>query len=287
MKQTESQPHISLIIAVPVSVIVGILFFMPWLSISFDMNGLVQMGGMPKKAALGPLPVEPVEVARTSGQQLTGGEVTITESAKKFGASVSDETNLPSRAWVYAGLALPVLLLAVCAMGLAEKISPVRAGKILFLLAFAGIVMMYTVSRISYVDDTIDKGRQEYIADEPAGTPAVFREKVERDLDDLTERLDKVIFTKSTGMLWVTMGAYAAVCVCGLAAIGSPTPASEMAIAERTAGSSRHDFRQPGTPTARPSFRDRRGRPTGNLPQFGPDLFAPPDSGNSDTKGTG
>ena len=281
MKQQESRPQVGLIISIATAVLVGVLFFMPWLSISFDMKGMVQMANPREGITLGPLPDEPLEVARTSGQQLTGGEVTVTEEAKKIGTTMSHETHMPSRTWVYAGLALPALLLLVSAMGLGGKISSVGAGKLLFLLAFTGIVMMYTVSRISYVDDMVDKALEQYDAHEPAGVPATVRAKIEQSLEEKAEYFEDVVSTKTTAMLWVTMGAYAVVCVCGVVTIGSPTPASERAIAERSARSPRRDVTR-GSPTPRPSFRDRRTCPPGQLPQFGPDLFAPPDKGESD-----
>ena len=284
MKRQESRRRVSLMIAVGVSVALGVLFFMPWLSISFDTQALMQVGNMPEGIVLPPMLSGTMELAQTSGQQLTGGEVTITEEAKKVGTTMSDETNMPSRTWVYAGLALPGLLLLVCALGLADKISLVGAGKIAFLLAFAGVVVMYSVSRINYVDDMVNKVFEMYDEHAPAGMPASVRADMERNMEQSAESLKKVILTRSMAMLWVTMGAYAAVCVCGLVAIGSPTPASEMAITERTANAPRHDYMQSRIPTAaRPSPPDRRTRTTADLSQFGPDLFAPSDRGKSDT----
>ena len=219
MEQNETRRRVNLMISVPIAIVLGLLFFMPWLSISFEPKGLVEMGTIPEGVTLPPELKDTMEVARVSGKELTEGAVTVSEKAKEVGTTLSSETHMPSRTWVYAGLALPGLILLVCALALGDKISLVGAGKMMLLLAFAGVIVMYSISRINYVDDMVDKVLEMYDENASAGMPAGLRAEMERNMAQRTESLKKVYLTAPTGMLWLTMGAYAAACVCGLTAI--------------------------------------------------------------------
>lgn len=279
MEPNNSRPRSGLIVSIPVSVLLAVLFFMPWVTLSCDPQGLVDMGDLPPGAELPPLPedlTEPTEIARASGLELAQGQATPTAPVGKKGPALSDDNALPSRLWVWAGLALPALLVAVAALGLAGKMPAVGAGKPLFLLAFAGVIMTYAVSRISYVDDIVDKAREQMTSHIPPGTTR-GQASMEQSLDELAERLDDVLLTRATPMLWVAMGAYGALCLCALVVIGSPTPTSRRAIAERSARIPRGGRAQPAS-TPRPKPPERRSAGAAALPRFGPDLFSPSDS---------
>jgi len=283
MEQQESRPRVAVIVSVPASVLLGVLFFMPWLGVSCDAQAFVEMSQMAEMAGGVKMERAPTQfngqaqVAEATGAQLAAGEVTPVGLFATADPPSGDQ-GLESRGWVYAGLVLPAALLAVCAMSLTGKLAAPRAGKYMFFLAFAGVAMMYTVSRISYVDDIVDKARRQYEAHIPAGArvPACVRANIEQSLDQMAAQLEEGIHTEPTTALWVAMGVYAAVCVCGLVTMGSPTPASERAIAERSAKVPRRDHAR-GSPAPRPAFRERRTRSSGQLPQFGPDLFPPSD----------
>lgn len=287
MKPRESRPRAGLIASALVSLLLGVLFFMPWLAISYDPQGLMQSGGLLEGVKLPVLPTEltePIELARAGGPQLAQGHVTPAESPKKSGPAMSDDT-LVSRWWVYAGLALPALLLVACVAGLADKVPPAVAGKIMFLLAFGGASMMYAVSRVSCADDIVDKARGQIAAHMPAATPSAQTD-IEQSLDEMAECLNDVILTRPTPVLWVTMGAYGVACICALWAIGSPPTASERAIAERTAMSRPGETSYAVAPPS-PQFRNRRNTAAGALPQFGPDLFTPSSPAEPDPTRTG
>ncbi len=51
------------------------------------------------------------------------------------------------------------------------------------------------------------------------------------EMDSAAKNLNAVVLTSATTELWVALGLYVFGCVCGVAAIGSPTPESEKAMA--------------------------------------------------------
>lgn len=284
MEPKESRPRVGVILATPISVLLGVLFFMPWLTVSCDGRAAMELGvavDSPQVAtAVGAMDAS-TEVAQASGMELARGEITPCGAFKGQPVSPSTGQSLTSRSWVYAALALPALMLVACLLSLTGTIQASTAGKAIFLMAFAGAGMMYGASQISYADDMIDK-----VSDmsDMAGAPAAMRAQASSQIDQLSEQLNAVVLTTPTAVLWVTMGLYGAACVCGVMTIGSPTPESEKAMTRSTASSRQQDFQfTPSTPP--PANRDRRRSPGGALPQFGPDLFSPGGSERPGAKG--
>ena len=275
METQDSRPRIGVILSVPMSLLAGVLFFMPWLSVSCDAKGLAEMaesGAVDQLPTLPPQMTGETEIAQASGLELACGEATPVGMFKGAASARSGEQGLPSRWWLYGGVVLPLGLLVVCGLCLAGTMQAATGGKVMFFLAFAGVGMMYTASRISYADDAVAKARSEFVAHAPPGAVANMG-AVDEQLDQVAEKLADVVITSPTGMLWLTMGAYGVVCICAACTIGSPTPASEKAIAAH-ADPSHHPQYRPASAPSRPHVNRRRGA-NGDLPQFGPDLFTP------------
>jgi len=258
------------------SLLAGVLFFMPWLTVSCDAKGLMEMaeaGAAEQLPAMPPQMTGETEIAQASGLELACGEATPVGMFKDAAAGQTGDQGLPSRSWLYGGIVLPIGLLVVCGLCLTGNMEAATAGKVMFFLAFVGVGMMYMTSRISYADDVVDKARSEFSRHAPPGAVASMG-AVEEQLEQVAENLKTVVITRPTGMLWLTMGAYGVVCVCAACTIGSPTPESERAIAARADHSRRPEYRPASSPT-RPPPVNRRRAANGDLPQFGPDLFTP------------
>jgi len=286
MEPQESRPRVGVILATPISVLLGVLFFMPWLTVSCDGQAALELNGAvdsPQAAAMAAAVDPSAAVAEASGMELAQGEITPCGAYEGQNVSSSTGHSPSSRSWVYAGLALPAAMLVACLLCLTGNIQASAAGKAIFLIAFVGAGMMYGVSQISYADDMIDKVSE---LSETAGAraPAAMRAQASAEIDRLSENVNAVVLTTPTAMLWVTMGLYGAACVCGVMTIGPPTPESEKAMAKSTAPSHVRDFQF--TPSApREASREKRRSSGGALPQFGPDLFAPDGSTKPGAKG--
>ena len=284
MDTQDSRPRVGVILSVPMSVLAAVLFFMPWVTVSCDSKAFIEMAEGDGGEQLPPMPADMTsepEFARASGLQLAAGEATPVGMFKGASTSSSGNKDLPAHPWLYGGLILPVGLLVVCGMCLSGHMQAPTAGKVMFFLAFAGVGMMYAASRISYADDIAAKARSDFASRIPPGA-VVDMGAVEEQIDQVTGKLAEVVITTPTGMLWMTMGAYGVVCLCAACTIGSPTPESEKAIAQRTDQSHRPEYR-PASAPSRPPHVNRRKAAGGDLPQFGPDLFTP--SGSDDPLG--
>jgi len=270
MEPKESRSRVGVILAAPISVLLGVLFFMPWLTVSCDGQAALELNediNSPQVAAIVGTLDASGEVARASGIELARGEITPCGPLKGQDASAATGQSLTPRSWVYAALVLPGAMLLLCLLCLTGAIEASTAGKGIFLMAFVGAVMMFAVSRINYADDMIDR-----VEDMIATARPSYAVPASPQIGELSEQLNAVILTTPTLVLWVTMGLYAAACVCGVLTIGPPTPASERAMAKSTVAPGQHDFQFAQSPSRPGASRDRRRAP-GGMPQLGPDLF--------------
>ncbi len=203
---------VSLLASVPTAVALGVLFFLPWTKVSCSSEKVGSHSPY-RRYVSGNGPVLPeitMEVGQASGWELARGEF---RSDPRLGVQAQiDAHDVPApRPWVYAGLALPVLagLLGMLAAG-----GFYRAGlsRLIVLIGLGGVGLMVAVSLVDFTDDIISH-IQDQAAQQGRAVPPARVSQMEAELP-------QIIQTAPTPWIWISMGLYSVVAVCGLVALG-------------------------------------------------------------------
>ncbi len=250
--------RIGAMLPLPASVVLGVLFFMPWVTLSCDTQAALQAGEMPPLSPEQQLELERnSKLIQASGWQLARGEVTETTVAPIQRNGFQQQGEIPSsRVWAYTGLGLPVLLLLISAMRLSGGMPPGKAGGWMVVVGLAGIVLTLVVFSVNYVDDvtaefeTAESADLGHMTMRSRNQLQLASRQVERQLNDLLK-------TDTTPYLWISLGLYVLVAGCGLSGANGP----EIMSVEASS---------PNAGAGPPDPSDRRDAPS--LPDFGPTI---------------
>jgi hypothetical protein len=202
------------------SILLIVFFFMPWLKLSCNPEGIVPPAEM---SNIPPVLAESTDLAHASGWELAGGKLT------PEGPYANQEETLPSndklprkRPWVYLCLALPIALLMLGFMGVSSNPSPKGPAKGMLLLGIVGLILMIIVATVDYTDDMLDQTKEELSNAHPGGPFSPGFASLDDSFSEMQSKMKEVIQTKGTIYLWGSLGLYVLIAGCGLAALGAP-----------------------------------------------------------------
>jgi len=258
-----------MILPLPVSVVLIVLFFLPWLTVSCDARefgmamqrpGPGNMGPMANMPPMARMPEVTAKVAQASGWQLATGDISLKGAyAQKDGRAGSQKELLKSRPSLYMALVVPILALLIGGFGVGGNARPGTVGTGLLLLAIVGTATVSWAASIDYVDDMMDKVQQEV----PGSCRSCCRGRAPctTGVEEAKANMKKLIKTTGTGYLWASLGMYVLLGGCGVAARSTPP-----GLAYRPAPA-------PAAATARSALLERPHRSGGGgPPAFGPNL---------------
>ena len=212
--------RLSVLIPMPVSLVLGILFFMPWLNISCDTEHIMkEVQSQEGFGAAPPIPFGSQEIAHASGWDLAGGQISVENPSMSGNQSFNDENRmLKQRPWLYICLAGPIAIALLCAAAVSGTISTRAAGKGMMVLGVIGVALMIAASTIDYVDDAMDKAKQEAAkSGATLSCPAL-----DQSMGEAKDGMKEFIKTETTGHLWISVGLHSLIVICGLGACGDP-----------------------------------------------------------------
>jgi hypothetical protein len=279
MNRSGYRPHISSIASLPLSALLLVFFFLPWMRLSCDPRAAARMASQ-RPAGLPLEMLSSMEIGHASGWQLANGSMTFNQTpANAQGMAPTDGEKSPNaRPWLYLCLALPILMLMTGALALTGSLSRHGAGKALLLLGIAGLGLSLAALSIDYIDDITDQAVDQVEGD-AGGLSPTGRMAFQRQLDVMGGQLKKFIKTKATPFLWATLGLYAAIAACGLAGLNAPEELSEP-VHEQPAPAWR------ATPAREPEPRPQP-QPQESPFAGGPEIFQPWKAGASQPVSTG
>ncbi len=255
MAENNPRPRISTIVPLPVSLLLIVFFFLPWLTLSCNSGELTK--AMQTSGGAGMLEVT-AKIAQASGWQLANGDISLkVPQAQKDNTFGADNNGLKSRSWLYIALAAPVLALLLSGLGVTGNLNAGTVGKGLLLLGIVGTVTILAVASIDYVDDAIDK-MQDDMPKSSRGGPAPYQQ----DMGQAKAEMKKFVKTEGTVYLWSSLGMYVLLAGCGFAARTAPL---ELGFEQDAASASAAAYLGPLERIRQPDA-DR-------LPDFGPDLI--------------
>ena len=254
------KPRISMILPLPVSLLLIVLFFMPWLAVSCEggeVTRAMQKSGAANMPPMSGMPQVTAKVAQATGWQLAKGDISLKGAyARKNGRAGSQREMLKSRPALYMALVVPILALIIGGFGVAGNAKAGTVGTALLLLAIVGTATVLWAASIDYVDDAMDK-LQEEATNSGCGGPAPRPTGV----DEAKANMKKLIKTRGTGYLWASLGMYVLLAGCGIAGRGTPP-----GLAYQSGHASSSAAARSGLPK-----RPHRAS-AGGLPDFGPTL---------------
>jgi len=269
MADNKPKPRISMILPLPVSLLLIVFFFLPWLTLSCDGTEFARAAQkanpqeMPPMSSMSAMPEVTAEIGQASGRQLAEGDISLKgASARQQNPLGPDNQPLKSRPWLYMALALPILALLLSGLGAAGKANAGTVGVGLLLLGIVGAVTVSLAASIDYVDDAIDKAQGE-APKSSCYSPA----PCQTGMQEAKSNMKKFIKTEGMVYLWTSLGMYVLLAGCGIAARSTPLELNfehERASVPSVVGPTvPHRARAPGADA---------------LPDFGPDLVSKPPS---------
>jgi hypothetical protein len=263
MANPSPRPPAGVFVSLLVSIGLLGLFFMPWLSVSCNLQGAPNAAEL---RGIEGLPVEltkPTVLARATGWNLARGELTPDERFKAQ-ADQDNSEGPPAKHWAWAGLVLPGLLAGLALLCICGRLGAGGAGKWMLLLGIGGVALMFVAASMDYVDEAMDQAKEQMASfGAPLGCRA-FRQ----NMAIATDQAKKVIQTKTTAYLWGCLGMYVLIAGCGLAVMGAPehVPAPE-SYAWQDGDEAIGANLGPG-----PAAPERETPAPAGLPDFGPPL---------------
>ena len=244
-----------------------VLFFMPWLTLSCDPEGVTNTPGVRSEVELPEEFSEATVLARASGWDLARGELTPDDRFKEMARQAQrSEDRPPAKPWAYGGLVLPGLVALLSLVCLAGKLTSSGTGKWLLLLGVAGVVLMLLAVSVDYVDMSMDKAKEQMVAQGVDPRQPDLKE----NMAEAASMAKKILQTKTTPYLWACLGIYVLIGGCGLATMGAlenlEPAASTTALRQGTA-----DADDELSVLAERPGHERR-KPNGQF-NFGPDIL--------------
>ena len=259
------KPRISMILPLPVSLLLIVLFFLPWLTVSCDAreftkaiqnSGAANTGPMANMPPMATMPEVTAKVAQASGWQIATGDISLKGAyAQKDGRAGSQDELLKSRPSLYLALVVPILALLFSGLGATGNAKTETVGTGLLVLAIVGTATVLWAASINYVDDAMDKLQ--------ADVPSCCRGRAPctAGVDQAKANMKKLIKTSGTGYLWASLGMYVLLAGCGIAARSTPLGLAYQPERASSAAAARSPLLE----------RPRRAG-GGGLPDFGPNL---------------
>jgi hypothetical protein len=197
-------------------ILLGGLFFLPWLRLSIDSRRLAGRGEGMKQ-----------EIFHTSGWQLMKGDFSPSKEFKYRAAKTRKEEPQKARPWFVLGLVAPGLLLLIAALSLTGKFPEGTAAKCVLVPAALGIIVMILGISVNYADEQIEEVKAQDAArvketveaegDAAAeSTQSTYTEEGWKAYEEFTRSLFK---TEKTFIFWMTLAVYALLGVCGLVSL--------------------------------------------------------------------
>ena len=241
--QTSKAPLLGTLISLPTAIMLGVLFFLPWLELRCDMKDAAKMSGdFPKEMEL---VGKGITLAHASGWQLTFGEI-IPEQGPSDGKDKLSKV-INARPWFILGLAVPVILLIGGGMVFQGNLAFRFWGKAMIVLGVVGVLLCVLGVNVDYADDLIaynNEKREKLTSPVNMGGPYEQIQEVDQIAQFLRTGATPVLF--SSGILYII------VIGCGFLLLREP-----YGVAVETVP------RAPENPTAPP-------------PDFGPSVYTPP-----------
>ena len=242
--QTSKAPWLGTVISLPTAIMLGVLFFLPWLELRCDMKEAAKMSGnFPKEMEL---VGKGITLAHASGWQLTFGEIIPEQGPSDGKDELSKAIN--ARPWFILGLAVPVILLiggvAVVRGGLVFS----SWGKAMIVLGIVGVLLCVLGVNVDYADDLIEYNNEKREKLTSPGNMGGAYEQIQ-DVDQIAQFL----LTGATAVLYFSGILYLLVIGCGVLLLQRVTD-----VAAETAP------QEPVGPAAPP-------------PDFGPSVYTPPE----------
>ena len=272
MNGEKRQPLTGALISAPAALALLGLFFMPWLTLSCNPDGLEAQSPFAAAMQANPVMSELVtagEIGHASGWDLAVGDFTTAgpydelrrqqEQLLQQDPSAADQDFPESRSWVYLGLALPILLLVVSVACVAGVVAPQGGGKLMFLLAVAGAIVVLSAATVDYVDDAFDLAEKQMSS---TGVPPHMRFAVQRGMEQAKTEMKKVVPTEGTPYLWASLGLYGVAAVCGFVTLSIPRPIPAKYSAPASSSTFQHDPTPPGAPSRPPHSQSPPGIPS-------------------------
>jgi hypothetical protein len=268
MDNTNPRTSAGVLLPLPMSIGLVVLFFMPWLTLSCDGEAATNTPGVRSEVELPEEFSKTTVLARASGWDLARGELTPDDRFKEMARQAQQSQNQEgptAKPWAYGGLVLPGIVAVFSLVCLAGKLTSSGTGKWLLLLSVAGVVLMILAVSVDYVDMAMDKAKDEMAAHGMNPRQPGLKE----NMAEAASMAKEVIQTKTTPYLWACLGIYVLIGGCGLAAMGS-SQSVEAAEPEATWQRDTADAEEMPALAERPS-RERRA-PSDQF-SFGPDIL--------------
>lgn len=208
MDGKEVHSKLGSLVSLPLSLLLLIFFFLPWLKITCAGN----------------------EVGSASGWQLSVGNWS-PEGPMAGQEEKDEEKKSPdARPWFILCLILPVVLLIVGGMAAAGRMPSLDTGKVMIVLGAVGLLMMILAANVEYSDEMEEQMQKDQAAQPapPPGAPTGMEGMGEQMAKQMTE----VIQTKPTGILWGSLVLYVLVAACGIAGLVLPKLMAATAAAQ-------------------------------------------------------
>ncbi|MHC4982125.1 MAG: hypothetical protein ACYTF6_03025 [Planctomycetota bacterium] len=209
MEEETSLHRVGSGVSLPMSLLLGIFFFLPWVSI--------QCGGM--------------EIGEASGWQLTVGTASessmleTAESKPQAGAGSLGE-HVDARPWFILGLVVPVAVLVIGLKGFNGTMPSVSCGKALMGLGALGVMVVLLAANVDYseiVTKNVNSQCARLQSAQGPGCPAAFGQDVTSQME---EQLASQLKTRGTGILWASLVLHILVAACGAANLLLPNLAA-------------------------------------------------------------
>jgi len=191
-------------LSLPMSLLLLIFFFLPWVE--------VQCQG--------------VTLGEASGWQLTQGEISQAERFQEPETSRKEDEQAESpdaRPWFILGLLAPIGLLLVGFVGLRGQWTPGNASAGLIVLGLLGVVVVILAVNVDYASEMTKDIEQSARAQKRSGPQDPGAELGEEMAKEMTKQMGGYIKTKGTGILWASLTLYILVGGCGVANLILPS----------------------------------------------------------------
>lgn len=199
MDGKEVHSKLGSLVSLPLSLLLLIFFFLPWLDITCAGN----------------------KVGSASGWQLSIGDWSPKGPMAAQDEKDEDKKSPDARPWFILCLILPVALLLVGGMAAAGRMPSLGAGKVMIVLGIVGLLMMILAANVDYADEMKEQMQKDQAA-QPAPPPGDAPPGMEGMGEQMAKQMTEVIETKPTGILWGSLVLYVLVAACGVAVLLLP-----------------------------------------------------------------
>lgn len=217
MSHRRLRPRLSSFFALLMAGALAGVFFLPWVRLGCAPRGERMLRELTAAYDAPELEAETndwQDVAEATGYELARGEIRGLNEFEHYSAVLPGlEDEAPSRRpWVYLGLVLPALAGLIALLNLFNSLSLDISGKLLSLVAVAGIIFMGLICTTDYTEDVFSVLR----AETPNPNTARARFARDRDLNAVQSEVRKVVRTRPTWNVPIAIGLYAGVFAMGM-----------------------------------------------------------------------